>query len=143
MEGRFTRTYKEPLAILQKEIEQTYEGESKFNKRLFTNKEVLKFVKGIHVEYHLDDPILEHKTWELRMVPTEYLSSPEKYDQDDPYRRVIDLDWDHISNITREDVMSKPIVADGEGWVLDGNHRVTAARAAGIQEIPAFIPYRD
>ena len=143
LEGRFTRTYKEPLAILQKEIEQTYEGESKFNKRLFTNKEVLKFVKGIHVEYHLDDPILEHKTWELRMVPTEYLSSPEKYDQDDPYRRVIDLDWDHISNITREEVMSKPIVADGEGWVLDGNHRVTAARAAGIQEIPAFIPYRD
>jgi len=74
-------------------------------------------------------------------VPTHDLSSPEKYDQDDRYRRIIDLDWDHISHITRKDIKNKPVVADDQGWVLDGNHRVTAARAAGIKRIPALVPY--
>jgi len=140
LHGRFTRTFKEPLAVLQKEIEQTNE-DSDIKERLYTNQQVLKYVKGIHKEYHLDDPILDHKTWILKMVPTEELSSPEKYDQDDRYRRVIDLDWDHIKNITKHDIFNRPVVADDQGWVLDGNHRVTAARAKGIESIPAFVPY--
>lgn len=143
--GKFKRTYKLPLAILQKEIEQQNEDAGiDFDKKYWTNKEVLDYVKDIHADgYTLDEPVLDYKVWELTMVPVKNLSTPENYDQDDPWRRVIDIDWDHVQNITRHDVMSKPITVypkDGIGWVLDGNHRVSAARAAGIKHIPAFIP---
>jgi ParB-like chromosome segregation protein Spo0J len=74
-------------------------------------------------------------------LPIEVLKTPEFYDQDDPYRRVIDLDWDHIDDITIQDIMRKPVVVDDKGWVLDGNHRVTAARARGLTTIRALVPY--
>jgi 5'(3')-deoxyribonucleotidase len=109
--------------------------------KLYTYKQVLKYVRGIHDEYHLDDPIKEYKVWQLMEVPVAALRTPEFYDQDDPYRRVIDLDWDHIGNISVEDILCKPIVCDENGWVLDGNHRVTAARAKGLRGIRALIPY--
>ena len=147
--GKFKRTYNMPLAILQKEIEQTNEGESEnkpeidLKKKYYTCREILNYVKDIHDEYRLDDPIMDHKIWVLRLVPLHNLSTPEKFDQDDRYRRVIDLDWDHISKITRDDLKHKPCVADDQGWVLDGNHRVTAARAAGLKRIPCFIPYTE
>jgi hypothetical protein len=81
--------------------------------------------------------------WVLRNVALHDLSSPEKFDQDDRYRRVIDLDWDHIADITRQDIMNRPCVADEQGWVLDGNHRVTAARAANMKTVPCFVPYNQ
>jgi 5'(3')-deoxyribonucleotidase len=142
LHGRFRRTFKAPLAVLQKELEQTNEDQE-FKERLYTNQQVLKYIKRIHDDYHLEDPVLEYKTWILKLVPTKSLSSPEKYDQDDRYRRVIDLDWDHIADITGRDIRQKPVVADAEGWVLDGNHRVAAARAANIKQIPAFVPYQE
>jgi hypothetical protein len=147
MNGNFKRTFNTPLAILQKESEQRAD-ESKeptldMSKRFFTNQEVLQYVKGVHVDgYTLDEPIKEYKIWQLKMVPTSEMSSPEKFDQDDRYRRVIDLDWDHISQITRKDLKTKPVVIDDRGWVLDGNHRVTAARAANIKRIPTLVPYK-
>jgi 5'(3')-deoxyribonucleotidase len=147
MQGKFKRTYNQPLAILQKEVEQrTDEGSEQrldMSKRYFTNKEVLAYVKGVHVDgYSLDEPIEEYKIWRLAMIPTSKMSSPEKVDQDDRYRRIIDLDWDHIAQITKQDLKTKPVVIDDKGWVLDGNHRVTAARAANIKRIPALIPYK-
>ena len=111
--------------------------------KLYTNQQVLKYVKGIHNEYHLEKPILRHKVWVLKEVPLSELQTPEFYDQDDPYRRVIDLDWDHINNVTTRDILKKPVVADSNGWLLDGNHRVTAARAKGLQSIRALVPYQD
>ena len=109
--------------------------------KLFTYKDVLKYVQGIHHEYHLSEPIEEYKVWQLAEIPIAALKTPEFYDQDDPYRRVIDLDWEHIDEITIRDILKKPIVADENGWVLDGNHRVTAARAKGLHSIRAIIPY--
>jgi 5'(3')-deoxyribonucleotidase len=147
MHGKFKRTFTAPLAILQKEVEQRTESTNEqsldTSKRIFTNQEVLKYVKGVHVDgYSLDDPIKDYKFWKLVLKPTSEMSSPEKFDQDDRYRRVIDLDWDHISNITKQDLKQKPVVVDDKGWVLDGNHRVTAARAAGIKRIPTLVPYK-
>ena len=75
------------------------------------------------------------------MVKVKDLNTPEKYDQDDPYRRLINLDWKHIRKISRQDIAEKPVVVDERGWVLDGNHRVTAARAMGLDYIPAYVPY--
>jgi 5'(3')-deoxyribonucleotidase len=149
MHGKFKRTYNLPLKVLQKEIEQRTDEDHEdeyildMDKKYFSYKEVLKYVKGIHnAGYSLDDPIKEYKMWKLVMLPTSKISSPEYYDQDDRYRRVIDIDWKHVANITREDIMNKPVVVDDHGWLLDGNHRVTAARAAGIKRIPTLIPYK-
>lgn len=111
------------------------------NTKLYTSRQVLKYVKGIHHEYHLEKPILKHKVWALRNVPIEDIQTSEFYDQDDPYRRMIDLDWEHIHNITPEDIKKKPIVADEDGWLLDGNHRYTAARAMGLKTVRALVPY--
>ena len=106
----------------------------------FTSREVLQYIKKIHRDYHLTEPVLKHKAWQLVQVPVEDLKTPEKYDQDDPYRRLINLDWNHIKNISRDDVETKPIVINASGWVLDGNHRVIAARAMGLHYIPAYMP---
>ena len=92
--------------------------------------------------FRSDDPIKEYKMWKLVLLPTSKISSPEYYDQDDRYRRVIDVDWEHLGKITKQDIMDRPVVVDDEGWILDGNHRVTAARAGGIKRIPALVPYK-
>jgi 5'(3')-deoxyribonucleotidase len=110
------------------------------SKKYYTAKDVLKYIKGIHHEYHLDEPIVSHKIWQLKQVPVASLQNPEYYDQDDRYKRVIDLDWDHIDMIGARDINTKPIVVDDRGWILDGNHRATAARAKGMKTIPAYVP---
>lgn len=127
------------LAVLEDEVDNLStdrKGE------LYTSRQVLKYVKGIHHEYHLEKPILAHKAWVLKTVPLEQLKTPEYVHQDDPYRRVIDVDWDHIKDIHVHDILNRPIVADEHGWVLDGNHRAMAARARGLESIPAIIPYK-
>ena len=108
--------------------------------RLFTALDVLKYVKGIHKRYRLDDPIQTVKAWRLDHLPTSFCSTPEYYHQDDPYRRTIRLDLEHIDGITLRDIMTKPIVCDSDGWVLDGNHRVTRARELGLEHIPVLVP---
>lgn len=109
--------------------------------KLYTSRQVLKYVNGIHKEYHMPKPILAHKAWVLRNIPVAALKTPEFVHQDDPYRRVIDIDWDHVAEISLHDIKHRPVVADSNGWVLDGNHRVTAARARGLDTIPAIVPY--
>jgi len=111
--------------------------------KLYTARQVLKYVQGIHKDYHLPKPILKYKTWVLIDVSVDSLKTPEFVHQDDPYRRVIDIDWDHVQEIPRWDILNRPVVIDDNGWVLDGNHRATAARAAGIDVIPALAPYQD
>lgn len=126
-------------------VEESAEDDSDINtsikEKLYTSRQVVKYVKGIHHEYHLEKPILKYPTWILKSVPLANLKTPEFYDQDDPYRRVIDLDWDHIDDITTQDILRKPVVADAQGWVLDGNHRVAAARTRGLDSIRALVPY--
>jgi len=109
--------------------------------KLYTSRQVLKYVQGIHKEYHMPKPILKHKAWVLRNIPVSELKTPEYVHQDDPYRRVIDIDWDHVSEISLHDIKRRPIVVDDSGWVLDGNHRATAARARGLETVPALVPY--
>jgi hypothetical protein len=119
----------------------TKEDVEELRPRLLTRHEVLDYIQDIHHDYHLEKPILKHKTWVLRRVPISALQTPEFYDQDDPYRRVIDLDFDHISKIDRADIAQRPVVADADGWLLDGNHRVTRARMLGMDSLMAIVPY--
>jgi len=111
--------------------------------KIYTSRQVLKYVEGIHHEYHMPKPILKHKTWILKNIPLSALKMPEHVHQDDPYRRVIDINWDHVEDIPMQDITRRPIVADENGWVLDGNHRATAARARGLETVPALVPYEE
>ena len=125
------------MAVFEDDIDAVNRKEGE----LYTSRQVLKYVQGIHNEYHMPKPILAHKTWVLRNIPVSSLKTPEHVHQDDPYRRVIDIDWDHVEDISIHDIKNRPIVADINGWVLDGNHRATAARARGLETIPALVPY--
>lgn len=131
----------EGLLPVEESAEDDSDIDTSVKEKLYTSRQVVKYVKGIHHEYHLEKPILKYPTWILKSVPLANLKTPEFYDQDDPYRRVIDLDWDHIDDITTQDILRKPVVADAQGWVLDGNHRVAAARTRGLDSIRALIPY--
>jgi 5'(3')-deoxyribonucleotidase len=111
--------------------------------KLFTSRQVLKYVQGIHHDYHLEKPILASKVWVLGYVPVSTLKTPEYVHQDDPYRRVIDINWDHIDDVSSHNVNRKPIVIDADGWVLDGNHRAMAAQARGLDQILALMPYNS
>lgn len=124
-----------------KEVTNLLDPKNRRGGDLYTSRQVLKYVTGIHHEYHMPKPILKHKVWVLKHIPVSKLKTPEYVHQDDPYRRVIDIDWDHVDDIHLQDIIRRPIVADEDGWVLDGNHRATAARARGLETIPAFIPY--
>jgi 5'-nucleotidase len=125
------------MAVFEDDIDTVNRREGE----LYTSRQVLKYIQGIHDEYHMPKPILAHKTWVLRNIPVSDLKTPEYAHQDDPYRRVIDIDWDHVQDIHMQDIKNRPIVADAAGWVLDGNHRVTAARARGLETVPALVPY--
>lgn len=107
-----------------------------------SGRKLLKFVKNIHDEFHLDEPILKHSFWQFVELPVADINTPEYYHQDDPHRRYISLDWEHINNITPEDIASKPVVVDDEGWALDGNHRITRARQLKLETVPAYVPYK-
>ena len=137
--AKLKQALENPASMVQpaeERVPQVMEAED----RLFTPMDVLSYVKGLHHKYRLDDPIRQVKVWTLIQAPTSHCNTPEYYNQDDPYHREIDLDWDHIKNITIKDIMTKPAVVDADGWVLDGNHRVTAARLHGLESIPLIVP---
>lgn len=113
---------------------------SRINSKYYTANAVLKYVKGIHHEYHLEEPITDEKIWVLVNYPVDELNTPENFMFDDPYKRVIDIDMDHVDTIVKHDIEKKPIVVI-DGWVLDGNHRATKAMMMGLDTIPAFVPY--
>ena len=114
--------------------------QSRINSKYYTANAVLKYVKGIHHEYHLEEPITDEKVWILVNYPVDELNTPENFMFDDPYKRVIDIDMDHVDTIVKQDIEKKPIVVI-DGWVLDGNHRATKAMMMGLDTIPAFVPY--
>lgn len=107
--------------------------------------DVLKYVKSIHHDFHIDDTILTHPRWELKRVPLNQLHVPDPEsgeDLDDPYNRVQMIDMYHVDDITARDIESKPIVVDTDGHIIDGNHRALAARLSGMRDIPAYVPAR-
>jgi hypothetical protein len=137
--AQLKQALEDPASMLQTP-EQNAEPITESQQKLFTPMDVLSYVKGLHHKYKLDDPIRDVKVWRLIQAPTRHCNTPEFYNQDDPYHREIDLDWDHIKKISIKDIMTRPAVVDSDGWVLDGNHRVTAARLRGLDSIPLIVP---
>lgn len=107
----------------------------------YTSKQVLKYVKKIHKKgFSLDHTIQNHAEWELENIPVADLKIAS---DSDPYNRILDLDYDHVEEITQQDILSHAIVVDQNGYIIDGNHRAARAEQLGMRSVPAFIPVVD
>jgi len=105
--------------------------------------DVLAYVNSIHHDFNIPDTILTHPKWRKTRVPLNKIHVPDLEsgeDVDDPYNRVQNIDMDHVADIHRNDIESRPIVVDIDGHIIDGNHRALAARLNGLFDIPAYIP---
>ena len=104
-----------------------------------TNKQILSYIKKIHPkgEFKIDQSVTDHPVWELTTVP---ISGLHLEKDGSPYGQISYVDYDHVADITAQDIKNKPIVVDNAGWVIDGNHRAVAAREMGMKYIPAYVP---
>ena len=88
----------------------------------------------------MDQYILDH-AWGVKMVSPSSLLDPEMVDND-PFDRVIEIDPDqvdyHLNQIKRKQKID-PIILGPNGAVIDGNHRVAAAKALK-QDLLAYVP---
>jgi pyrimidine deaminase RibD-like protein len=105
-----------------------------------TNKQILSYIKKIHPkgEFTIDHSVMNHAEWELTTVPLSSLHIDT--DEISPYDQINYIDYNHVADITAQDIKAKPIVVDNEGWIIDGNHRAVAARDMEMTSIPAYIP---
>lgn len=105
-------------------------------------EDVLAYVNSIHDGFDIPETILAHPTWRMTRVPLNRLHIPSEEGEvaDDPYDRVQMIDYDHVADITRQDLERKPIVIDTDGHIIDGNHRAVAAKLSGLFDIPAYKP---
>jgi pyrimidine deaminase RibD-like protein len=105
-----------------------------------SNKQILSYIKKIHPkgEFTIDHAVMNHAEWELTNVPLSSLHI--ESDEVSPYDQINYIDYDHVADITAQDIKANPIVVDVNGWIIDGNHRAVAARDIGMKSIPAYIP---
>jgi len=111
----------------------------------YTGRQVLSYIKKIHPrgEFTIDSTVTNHPVWLLTRVPLSSLHVPDPksgVDIDDPYNRVQMIDMQHVADITPQEIESKPIVVDTDGYIIDGNHRALAAKLSGMTSIAAYIP---
>ena len=107
--------------------------------------QVLDYVKRTHApdEFDIEYSITDHPRWELKNIPLSQLKLDPDGEQRDPYNRVNWVDYDTVSELIPRIgavLKSKPIVVDSQGWIIDGNHRATAAAEAGLTSVPAYVP---
>lgn len=106
-------------------------------------EDVLAYVNSEHQGFNLPDSILNHPNWRRTRVPLARLNLPDTDGDEhieDPYNRVQMIDMDQVEGIDRQYIEKHPIVVDPAGFVIDGNHRATAAKLHGMFDIPAFVP---
>ena len=108
-------------------------------------EKVLQYVKRAHApdEFDIDSAITDHPAWELKNIPVSQLNLDPEGETQDPYGRVNWVDWDKVQDLMPNigSVLKRmPIVVDSQGWIIDGNHRATAAAEAGLKSVPAYVP---
>ena len=85
------------------------------------------------------DRFIKSHDWELRnFTPDMFPSEEEFFDYDDPFNRVIDIDYNHRVDLSQPIIVG-PQFKDGKYSVIDGNHRAAAAQAAG-KTIKGYFP---
>ena len=109
--------------------------------KTFTSAQVLAYIKKIHKKgFKLDSVIASVPQWELKKIDLDSLELNEFGEKTDPYNRVLNIDFDYVDDLTDHDIATRPIVADSQGYIIDGNHRATKALELGMSTIPAFVP---
>jgi len=107
--------------------------------------QVLQYVKQAHApeQFDIDSAVTDHPRWELKSIPVSRLKLDPDGEAQDPYGRVNWVDYDKVQDLMPNisAVLKRmPIVVDGQGWIIDGNHRATAAAEAGLKSVPAYVP---
>jgi hypothetical protein len=107
-----------------------------------TGKEMLKIFRGMHhdagMNKDMDRFILAHN-WQLgNFTPDMFPSEEEFFDYDDPFDRIVDIDYGHRVDLSAPIIVG-PQFSDGKYSVIDGNHRAAAAQRMG-KTIKAYFP---
>ena len=107
-----------------------------------TGKEMLKIFRGMHHDAGMNkdmDRYIQSHDWKLgNFTPDMFPSEEEFFDYDDPFDRVIDIDYSHRVNISAPIIVG-PRFSDGKYSVIDGNHRAATAQKMG-KTIQAYFP---
>ena len=105
-------------------------------------EKILSYIKSIQGDGHfyMDHLVTRHPLWRLTRIPLSKLKINPDPETENPLGSNINVDLDYVDNITLQDIDHKPIVVDSSGWIIDGNHRATAAQQQGLSSIPAYIP---
>lgn len=111
-------------------------------------QQVLQYVKQAHApdKFDIEYSITDHPEWQLTNIPLSQLKLDPDGEQQDPYNRVNWVDYDKVAELVPRIgsvLRSMPIVVDAEGWIIDGNHRATAAAEAGLTSVPAYVPVKS
>ena len=99
--------------------------------------DILKIINKNH-KTGFELPLSDNSNWVLCEISVDNLQLPDFIDIEDPYNRVIMIDYDYIDNYV--DLSSyDPIIVDKNNFVLDGNHRAIKAKLIGLKTINAFL----
>ena len=108
-------------------------------------KKILSYVKNIQGDghFHMDNLITRYPRWQLTQIPLSKLKINPDPEIKNPLGTNIHIDLDYVDSISPQDIARKPIVADPSGWIIDGNHRATAAQQQGLDTISAYVPVKQ
>lgn len=109
-----------------------------------TGAEMLSIFQDMHHDAgnndDMDNFILAHD-WKLGdFTPDMFPSEEEFFDYDDPFDRVIDIDYYHSVDLSQPIIVG-PQYSDGKYSVIDGNHRAAKAQQMG-KTIKAYFPVK-
>lgn len=109
-----------------------------------SGKEMLKIFRNMHhdvgMNKDMDRFILSHN-WELRnFTPDMFPSEEEFFDYDDPFDRIIDIDYSRRVDLSQPIIVG-PQYSDGKYSVIDGNHRAAQAQTLG-KTIKGYFPVK-
>lgn len=114
----------------------------KFNEAVESGKEMLKIFRDMHHDAGMNkdmDRYIRSHDWQLgNFTPDMFPSEEEFFDYDDPFDRVIDIDYSHRVNLAAP-IIAGPQYSDGKYSVIDGNHRAATAQKMG-KTIQAYFP---
>ena len=105
-------------------------------------KEMLQIFRGMHHDAGMNknmDRYIQSHDWKLGdFTPDMFPSEEEFFDYDDPFDRIIDIDYSHRVNLSQPIIVG-PQFSDGKYSVIDGNHRAASAQKMG-KTIQAYFP---
>jgi hypothetical protein len=107
-----------------------------------TGAEMLKIFRNMHHDTAKNkemDAFIKSHEWVLHdFTPDMFPSEEEFFDYDDPFNRVIDIDYNHRVDLSSPIIVG-PQYSDGKYSVIDGNHRAAAAQRMG-KTIKGYFP---